>query len=269
MGRPTESILTVLDLVPFGAQDRSAGFFALRLSRPQWDDWRPGQFLMLRPFSFGQEIPWGRPLGICHMTRRHLICFFKVQGRGTARMAELCPGEKVRVWGPLGNGFAVEPDTPTLLAAGGMGIVPFVGYVSRHPRPWQLSMLFGHRAPLGCYPVDNINEHITLDSLRENTPGDLDNFIFTLQERMGEYAGQHGLVLACGPLPFLRTVQRLAAELGVRAQLSLENRMACGIGACLGCVAKTTAAWPVENARGGYVQVCNHGPVFWSDQIEL
>ena len=75
----------------------------------------------------------------------------------------------------------MEPDTPTLLLAGGMGIVPFVGYVSEHPKPWNVTMLFGHREPLSCYPVDSINEHVPLDSLRETVPGDLDNFIFTIQ----------------------------------------------------------------------------------------
>ena len=67
----------------------------------------------------------------------------------------------------------MEPDTPTLLLAGGMGIVPFVGYVSEHPKPWNVTMLFGHREPLSCYPVDSINEHVPLDSLRETVPGDL------------------------------------------------------------------------------------------------
>ena len=86
---------------------------------------------------------------------------------------------------------------------------------------------------------------------------------------MTEYAEQKGLVLACGPTPFMKTVQKFADEVGVRCQLSLENRMACGVGACLGCVSKTTEKWPVPAKRGGQVQVCNHGPVFWSDQIEL
>ena len=150
-----------------------------------------------------------------------------------------------------------------------MGIVPFVGYVHTHPKPWNVSMLFGHREPLNCYPLDSINERITVDSLRENTPGDLDNFIFGMQERMQDVAEQGGLVLACGPQPFLRTVQQLSLDLGVRTQLSLENRMACGVGACLGCVSRVTDKWPVQEKRGGLVQVCNHGPVFWADQIEL
>lgn len=52
-------------------------------------------------------------------------------------------------------------------------------------------------------------------------------------------------------------------------QLSLENRMACGVGACLGCVTRTTEEWPVADKRSGLVQTCNHGPVFWANQIEL
>ena len=155
------------------------------------------------------------------------------------------------------------------LLAGGMGIVPFVGYVSEHPKPWNVTMLFGHREPLSCYPVDSINEHVPLDSLRETVPGDLDNFIFTIQERMREYAEQKGLILACGPLPFLKTVHGFARELNARVQLSLENRMACGVGACLGCVTRTTEEWPVADKRNGLVQTSNHGPVFWANQIEL
>ena len=126
------STLQVLDLVPFGQTGTEKLFFALRLSRPEWEQWTPGQFLMLRPHSFGLEIPWGRPLGICHMNEQHLICFFQVVGRGTKRLADLKAGERITVWGPLGNGFAMEKNTPTLLLAGGMGIVPFVGYVYCH-----------------------------------------------------------------------------------------------------------------------------------------
>ena len=122
MTQPSSCLLTVLDLVPFGQTGQESRFFALRLTRPDWPSWRPGQFVMVRPTSFGLEMPWARPFGICHMTSRHLICFFQVVGRGTRRMAELKAGDTVRVWGPLGNGFAMEPDTPTLLLAGGISL---------------------------------------------------------------------------------------------------------------------------------------------------
>lgn len=263
------SELDVLGIVQFGHTTPDAQFFALRLSHPGWEQWQPGQFLMLRPKSFGLELPWGRPFSICHMTRRHMICFFKVVGKGTRRIAQLRQGDKIMAWGPLGNGFLMEQDRPTLLLAGGMGIVPFVGYVNRHPQPWNLAMLFGHRFPLPCYPVDSINEHIPVDSLREQEPEDLDNLIYSMQERIRDCAEQNGLALACGPLPFLRTAKRLAEEAGCRLQLSLENRMACGIGACLGCVQKTAPGWPQGGAAALPVKVCQQGPVFWADAIDL
>ncbi len=269
--RQAQSVsLKVLDLVPFGteATDKKQ-FFALRLERPQWEKWHPGQFVMVRPHSFGLEMPWGRPLGICHVTSQHLICFFQVLGKGTARIAQLKSGDDVQVWGPLGNFFALEPKTPTLLLAGGMGIVPFVGYVHEHPKPWNLNMIFGHRASLRCYPLDSLNERITVDTLQETIPGDLSNFIYTIKEGMRDIAEQEGLVLACGPEAFLKTVQEFALELKVRTQLSLENRMACGVGACLGCVAKTTEAWPVADKKNWPVQTCTHGPIFWAEHITL
>ncbi len=270
MSQSTSSLLKVLDLVHFGPESTTEKhFFALRLERPAWASWKPGQFVMVRPRSFGLDIPWGRPLGICHVTHQHLICFFQVVGKGTERMAELKAGDEVQVWGPLGNGFMMEPEKPTLLIAGGIGIVPFVGYVHEHPKPWNLNMVFGHKANIRCYPLDSINERITVDTLHETVPGDLENFIFSIQERMQEMAEQDGLVLACGPQPFLKTVQKFALERNVRTQLSLESRMACGVGACLGCVASTTEAWPVENKKNWPIQTCTHGPVFWAEHITL
>lgn len=196
------------------------------------------------------------------MTARHLVCFFRVEGRGTRLLARLSPGDTVAAWGPLGTSFAMDSDMPTLLLAGGMGIAPFVGYVNRHPQPWNLQMLFGHREPVGCYPLDSINERIPVDSLREHDPGDLDNFIYSIQEKMADCSEQGGLALACGPLPFLRAVKKIAAETGCRLQISLESRMACGVGACLGCACKTAAqAMPVR--------ICTEGPVFWAGNVEF
>jgi len=261
--------LEVLGIVPFGQTGRVSRFFALRLSHPGWSDWRPGQFVMLRPPSFGLELPWGRPFSICHMTKRHLICFFRVVGRGTERLAALRQGEKIMAWGPLGTAFDMEMDRPTLLLAGGMGIAPFVGYVNRHPQPWNVSMLFGHRESLDCYPVDSINEHVPVDSLREQDPNDLDNFIYSMQEKIRDCAEQGGLALACGPTPFLRTAKKLAQEFGCALQVSLENRMACGVGACLGCAVRAADAWPEGPLRGMPVPVCRRGPVFWANEVEI
>lgn len=261
--------LTVLDLVPFGQTGSQPRFFALRISNPGWEDWRPGQFVMLRPDSFGLEELWGRPFSICHMTPRHMICFMKVNGRGSEKISQLRNGDKIHAWGPLGNFFAVEKEAPTLLLAGGMGIAPFVGYINRHPAPWLVTMLFGHRDPASCYPLDSVKENIAVDTLAESNDGDLDNLLYTMREKIRDCAEQNGLVLACGPTPFLAAAREYALEVGARCQLSLENRMGCGLGACLGCVCKTTDKWPVEAKKNWPVPVCTNGPVFWADQISL
>ena len=223
--------LAVIDNVPFGLTGSQGRFFALRLERPDWKSWAPGQFVMLRPQGWALDMPWARPFSICRVSTNELVIFFQVAGRGTEKMAKLRRGDKVHLWGPLGNRFAVEGGTPTLLLAGGIGIAPFVGYAERHPTPGVLSMVFGHRLPEDCYPVESLGERIDVESFHENTGEDL--------------------------------------EAKARCQLSLESRMACGVGACLGCVTKTTEKWPVEEKAGTPVQTCTHGPVFWADQITL
>jgi dihydroorotate dehydrogenase electron transfer subunit len=265
---PQFAELSVLDLVPFG-RESAARTFALRLSPPPWSEYAPGQFVMLRPADWGPELPWARPFSISRSGKYDLVCFIQVAGRGTQRLAELKAGDAVHTWGPLGNGFAVEADSPTLLLAGGVGIAPFIGYAQQHPKPWNVSLLFGHRAPRDCYPLDSINERIDVAAMHEESPADLERFTAAVRARMEEHAEHNGLALACGPLPMLRTVQALAAQTGLRAQLSLESRMACGVGACLGCVVTTTDAWPVPERKNWPVQTCNCGPVFWAGHVTL
>jgi len=265
---PQFAELRVLDLAPFG-RESAARTFALRLSPPPWSDYTPGQFVMLRPVSWGPELPWARPFSISRADERGLLCFIQIAGRGTKRLAELKAGDAVHVWGPLGTGFAVEADSPTLLLAGGIGIAPFVGYAHTHPKPHKLSMLFGHRLSAGCYPIVEISERMDVHAMREDAPEDRERFVAAVRARMEEYAGKNGLALACGPLPFLRVVQKLGAQTGLRVQLSLEARMACGIGACLGCTTVTTDAWPVPAQHNRPVQTCACGPVFWAQHVVL
>lgn len=261
--------LTVLDNVPFGTVSGESLFFALRIERPEWADWKPGQFVMLRPEGWALDMMWARPFSICRVSKRDLVIFFQVVGRGTRRLADLKTGDKVVVWGPLGTPFAVEDKTPTLLLAGGIGIAPLVAYAQKHPQPWNLHMEFGHRMPLNCYPFESINERITAASHLERGPDDLAHFLDLIETSIKEYAETDGLVLACGPTPFLRAVQAFAAKHNARCQLSLENRMACGVGACLGCVTKTTDKMTAKGVAAGRAQACEHGPVFWADQIIL
>ena len=259
MSKPSCLELKVLDLTGVGQSARPGEFFVLRLESPGWSAWRPGQFVMLRPEGWGRELIWGRPFSICHADDECLEVFFQVVGRGTARLAKLAPGDVVAAWGPLGNGFAVEPGARTLLLAGGVGIAPFKGYIRRHPEPGKLALVLAHRLPEECYPFAELSASVAAQCLRETCPEDIPHIAGQLGERMREYAD--GLVLACGPTPFLRTVRSVAIAEGIRAQVSLENRMACGVGACLGCVC--------TDGRGEHVKTCTSGPVFWAKDVTL
>lgn len=265
--------VVVRDLVPFGNPGHETSFFALRLSQPGWKKWQPGQFVMLRPQTVCHDALWGRPFSICHITNQDLVIFFQVVGRATRRLATLNPGDTLDIWGPLGTPLHVDPEKKTLLLAGGIGVAPFIGYVYTHPAAWNITLEFGHRVPLGCYPLENINEKITMGTHLERNDEDRQRFLSVINTRIQEHA-DNGLVLACGPMPFLRTVQEYARKHQAKAQLCLETTMACGIGACLGCVVKAastaTNASPQRNSNEfNYVQTCTCGPSFWADTVDL
>ncbi len=273
--------LEVLDNVLFGqVPDSKQSFYALTLAFPpcsvsgapipvQWKKWKAGQFVMIRPVDWENEILWARPFSIARVTSRGLILFFQTNGRGTQKLAQLKSGDKVLAWGPLGTSYAIEPETPTLLLAGGIGIVPFCGYMDQHPYRANLHMLFGFRTSIENYPLDTIAQHIEVDVFHEKKPKDLDIFLGAIRESMQEYANQKGLVLACGPEPLLKYIWKLSKELNIRTQLSLENKMACGVGACLGCVAKTSEHWADSKVAGLPVQTCTSGPVFWAHDLDF
>lgn len=241
----------------------------LVLDDPEWARWTPGQFVMVRPPGWGLEPLWGRPFSIHRVDGEGLSLLVAVVGRGTARLADLEPGETVAVWGPLGNGFVTRPDAPTLILAGGIGIAPFAGYAARHPSPGNLRLVFGHTAPIGCFPYEELAALMPASDAvvhlhDQGRPGDIPALLSAMDRAMDALMADDGggLALACGPEPFLRAVQEKAAARGLDCQLSLENRMACGVGACLGCVTDV----PGKELP---VQVCSRGPVFWAHEVVL
>lgn len=219
-------------------------------------EFHPGQFVMLRPLGWEYDPLWPRPFSICDLTKDYLEIFFQVVGRGTSLLAFLRPGDKVTCWGPLGQGF---PEVESaLILCGGMGIAPFVSLCRRHANPSKLKILFGHRLPLEVYPWDKIPLEVEKRASRQESEEELLLFEEELKEAI--YTHQEGKILACGPHPFLKVVHKYILASKKEGYLSLENRMACGVGACLGCVAKT---------KQGMVQTCTRGPVFKAEELEL
>jgi len=234
-------------------------FYWLRLNPPNWS-WTPGQFVMLRPQDWSADPFLPRPLSIADLNEHALSLFWQVVGKGTRKMTHLRPGDRIRLWGPLGRGFDYDPDIPTLLLAGGMGIVPFIGLIRNHPKPENLELIFGHRQDVANYPLAELSKRVLTWNLQDRTRKDLARLERAVRVKIQGYSGD-GRVLACGPDPFLRMVSRLSRESGARTQICMETPMACGHGVCLAC--------SVSGAGGETYQACTDGPVFAADQLAL
>jgi dihydroorotate dehydrogenase electron transfer subunit len=197
----------------------------VRLARGRLVPGTPGQFFMLE--APGRVLP--RPFSLCLAPKGELAFLVDAVGPGTRAIAGLGAGDAIRVTGPLGNGFDLSARRP-LLVGGGIGVAPF---------PYLSERLGGPRALLGFRTA----HHAEAAALVPNAEVVLDPTLVT--EALPDDAGD---VLACGPEPMLDALE----ELHPGAQLAREAPMACGYGACYGCVVERD---------GRYVRLCVEGPV--------
>ena len=247
----------LLDMIVAGVQPMGQRYVLLRLTHPQpLPSISPGQFVEVRvdhsPNTFLR-----RPISVHHVDEQHneLWLLVAVVGDGTRQMTSVSPGDVLNCLLPLGHGFTLPADssTSTLLVGGGVGVAPL--------------LFLGHRlCAQGVKPVF---------LLGARTASDLPEALLSHYQQLGTVlittedgtAGERGfvtqhsiltkqkfdIIYTCGPQPMMRAVARYAAEHQVECEVSLENKMACGLGACLCCV---------EDTVDGHVCVCKEGPVF-------
>ena len=227
----------------------------------------PGQFAMLK-VTDGLVPLLRRPLGVHAISGDRVEFLYEVLGEGTRILSERKPAEYIDIIGPLGNGFNYQlPVTHCrvpLLIAGGMGVAPLVFLAEKlrvnRGAKVKIPFLLGAKTKDRIVCVDELKKHgcqveITTDDGSQGYKGRvtelLDNVLSTIDYRLST-------IYACGPKPMLKAVCVLSKKYLIPAQVSLEEHMACGIGACLGCVVST---------RTGYARVCKDGPVFPAEQI--
>ena len=244
----------------------------------------PGQFLMLklhgandpllgRPLALYDTVVdgSGRPVGV--------DVVYLVVGKFTSRLAQLGPGAKLDVWGPLGNGFAPATAEHVIMVAGGIGQTPFMALAreytggrrygaSRTPPPRaHVTLCYGARSQEYLAGVDDFRA-LGIDvrlSTDDGSAGRRGFVTDVLRETLGEsYVPKNQTkIVCCGPEKMMEAVAHVAHEHQIACEVSLETPMACGIGICFSCVVKVKD----ESGEWDYRRTCVEGPVFAAEQI--
>ncbi len=240
----------------------------LRMAETFSGEIRPGQFVGLYPGSAARLLM--RPISICGYsgggeTPVQLRLVFRAGGAGTRELAGAQAGDAMDVLGPLGNGYDLDRLAPgrVLLLGGGIGIPPLLGLTrALTERGAQVTAALGYRnGDLFLKEDFEAAGARVLIATEDGSAGVRGNVLDAVRAAQAEA----DVLCACGPLPMLRAIKAYAA--GRPCWLSLEERMACGVGACLGCVVRTRdidAHSRVHNAR-----VCTEGPVFAAEDVEI
>lgn len=264
--------VTVLENVAVASET-----YRIRLHDPEMArDILPGQFLMIRP-GRGSDPLLGRPFALYDVVRdadgtpTAVDVVYLVVGRGTAALAEIKAGDRVTVWGPLGHGFGPAPAGPVVFVAGGIGQTPFLalgkwwlgqapfgGSAATAPAT-SATLLYGVRTAALAAGVDDFERAgIAVELATDDGSAGHHGFVTQLLERRLARGDRPAKVVGCGPPPMLAALSRLVERYDVPCDLSLENHMACGFGACFSCVA------PIRQADGStdLKRVCVEGPIF-------
>lgn len=254
---------------------------------------KAGQFVSVYSNDKSKLLP--RPISLCGIDRDEdtIRLVYRVTGEntGTEGFSKLVMGDKVRILGPLGNGFTIEPGKKAFLIGGGIGVPPMLqlakdinagivqisGDVNTNVSAsaendtaegvasavCDMNIIMGYRDE-NTFLLDEFEEQAeSFVATEDGSVGTKGNVIDAIKEN----ALEADVIYACGPMPMLRALKAYAAEHDMECYVSMEERMACGIGACLACVCKTKdkdAHSNVNNKR-----ICKEGPVFNAKEVEL
>ncbi|MEG2304309.1 MAG: dihydroorotate dehydrogenase electron transfer subunit [Lachnospiraceae bacterium] len=253
-----KELVTVVSQEPL-----ATGIYSLWLqSEHLADTAKAGQFLSVYTKDSSKLLP--RPISICEVNVPHkqVRIVYRVTGTdtGTEQFAALKAGDTIEVLGPLGNGFPIESSIEACLIGGGIGIPPMLELAKT--LSCKKDIVVGYKDEL--FLQEELAQQGTVYIATEDgSAGIKGNVVDVLKER----TLSPDIIYACGPTPMLKAVKDYAKAHNILCYISMEERMACGIGACLACVCQSKekdAHSQVHNKR-----VCKDGPVFLSTEVEL
>lgn len=242
------------------------GIYSLWLQTEAAQSAKPGQFISMYTNDGSKLLP--RPISICEIDREggSLRMVYRVTGKdtGTKQFSELKAGDTIPVIGPLGNGFPTEKakEKRAFLIGGGIGVPPILE-LAKQLECEKKQIIVGYRNAQTFLKeafASNGELYISTEDGSVGTKGNVMNAIT-------EHKLEADIIYACGPAPMLRAIKSYAEGNGIECYISLEERMACGIGACLACVCKSKEKDHHSNVHNK--RVCKDGPVFLSTEVEL
>ncbi|MBO5412582.1 MAG: dihydroorotate dehydrogenase electron transfer subunit [Clostridia bacterium] len=203
-----------------------------------------------------------RPIAICKADGNRITFCYQIKGEGTKTLKTMKVGEKTNVLMPLGNGFYVEPEEKKVaLVGGGVGVFPLISVLRAYKAEKEISAYIGYRnkdAVCGVEEFARADHFVAVTD--DGSYGEKQNAVQAFESAL-QNGYRPDVVLACGPTPMLRALKTVTEREGLPCYVSLEERMGCGIGACLVCVCDKT--------NGKKARVCKDGPVFNASEVQL
>lgn len=224
---------------------------------------KPGQFISV--YTQNQSALLPRPISICEVDKdnQRLRIVYRTAGKGTKEFSEYKKGDRIDILGVLGNGFSLEAakGKRVFLMGGGIGIPPMLELAKNIQGEKDIIVGYRNSELFLSEDLEKYgNLHIATEDGSVGTKGNVMNAIEAENLKTD-------VIFACGPMPMLRAIKKYAEKENIPAYISLEERMACGVGACLGCVVKTREVdhhSHVNNAR-----ICTDGPVYLATDVEI
>lgn len=237
------------------------GVYSMVLSAPEIaGQAKAGQFVSVYTKDSSRLLP--RPISLCGIDKEkgELRLVYRVAGAGTEEFSRYEAGEKVQVMGPLGNGFPLK-EKKAILIGGGIGIPPMLGLMEA--LDCERTAVLGYRDNQLFLKDEFEAFGPVYVATEDGSAGTKGNVLDAIRANGVEGA----VIYACGPTPMLRAIKAYAAENGIECYISLEERMACGIGACLACVCQSKEVDHHSNVHNK--RICKDGPVFAAEEVEI
>ena len=241
------------------------GIFSMWIQTEAAKTARPGQFISMYTNDGSKLLP--RPISICEIdtetSKLRVVYRVTAEKTGTEQFSKMKAGDTLPIIGPLGNGFPLEAGKGkrAFLIGGGIGVPPILELVKQLDCEKQIIM--GYR-DADTFLKEQFEENGTVYiSTEDGSVGTKGNVMDAIRENGLEA----DIIYACGPTPMLRAIKQYAEEQGIECYISLEERMACGIGACLACVCQSKEKDHHSNVNNK--RICKDGPVFLSTEVEI